>query len=296
MNTNENSNATWWRKAGLPGVPVLARNGRPVQDAASLVRDGNGKAVLFEKPNPEPVVRALMCHFSQGMEAVHFVADDQRVPDVIGFAITTGGPLSIVQRIQAKTVVDLFEQYNFVNRSSESYRLPAAFGEYIEGLPGRAWGIPAKLATEEKAIQLAQVAEYTLGTDAEVVRDTDGGFFVVIPHTDRVTRGEALLRLVYAIDLLNRFDLISGGDEGAIDVENDEQKMFDSSYDSGEQYNIQARIESKLDTILSRLGQAGAAAETPLADSIATGAELLENIAAARKANRPGKSASKRSA
>ena len=309
MSMNETSNVSWWQKAGLPGMPIWAEGGRKMNDPTALIRDGNGKPVLFEKSNPEPLREALMVHLCRGVKVVRFVTDsgaiasyersadtttpgNKQVAPVVAFAITAEAPLTIAERIGVGVIADMFERYALILPSSASYQLPRIFDEYRRDWPDNAWGVPAKIASEEKAFQLAQVAERILGTEAEIIRESDGSFVVVVPHTDRITRDDAMVRLFYAIDLLNHFD-IAEGDAGMIAVDEDGQEMYNRSLDGAEAYMAQQRIESMLKEILSRLGQnAAMGAETPSTATARTKGRGLEALIPASGK----KSSSKRSA
>lgn len=277
MSATEISNVAWWQKAGLPGMPIWAKTRGKITDPAFLIRDSNSKPVLYEKPNSEQLREALMLHLGRGVKIVQFVTDIMAYecrPDytaasakytspIVAFATASDsdGPLSIVERIGVKVITDMFTNYSLVIPTSESYRLPRIFNEYRQDHPEDAWGVPAKVASEEKAFQFAQVAERVLSTPAEIVPEPDGSFFVVIPHTDRIIQNDALLRLYYAIDILNVFDVFPG-DEGMIAVDEDGQEMYNRSLDGAEAYMVHKRVESKLDVILAHLGHPGADSHT----------------------------------
>jgi hypothetical protein len=309
METNEISDVGWWVKTDLPGMPILAMGGMPLNERDILIRDGGGKLILFDKPDlgnvchAAAVGKALAYHLHRKVRVVRFMnainraaygPSSRTVPSGAAFNIDASNPLTITERIQSRMISDLFERYVFVAPSAASYRLSSIFHEYRHDNPDDAWGLPAYVGSDEKAFQLAQVAERILGTEAEIVREPDGGFCVVIPHTDRIVGDDAMLRLSLAIDLLNHFNISLDGEAGMIDVEEDEQKMFDRSLSGATTYDVQKRVEVKLDEILSRLERPEAAKGVGNADTPVREKRLAKPADAAPK---PGKSAaSKRSA
>jgi hypothetical protein len=260
MKTNEISKVAW-QDTELPGTPV-GDDERWMDHHIALIRDGDGKPILFDRSKSEPLRDAFETQFYRTVKVVRLVPKDaftnyvpgcKKFAPVVAFALPTGAPLSITQRIQAKTIADMFSNYMLVNPISESYRLPSVFRDFRRDIASDAWGIPLTLEGEGKAFQMALVAERILETEAEIVRDSDGSFFVVISHSDKMAQGDALLRLAYAIDLLGQFNITPSSGGGMITVDASEEGMFDRSLDGATTYEVQKRIENKLDAILSRL-------------------------------------------
>ncbi len=205
----------------------------------------------------------------------------------------TAGKLTIPERHTLQIMTRYFDSYYpGFQADSEYVTFPSAM---------RAYGAPAEYEEETDAFEAAEVLTEVSQLDSDVI-ETTNGYAVVLYDECGNLADSCVAEVVGATRVLESFSCARKQKRCFDTVMDDDGYSENWQKRIGEQYTQQRRIEETLNAVLSRLGHPAA---QDIADSITTGAELVENIEAiARPGGRSGgvgkiagkKSSTKRSA
>ena len=195
--------------------------------------------------------------------------------DYVAFRYTGAGRLSLLERHTAGVLALMAQDHYPPMKRRDRTVFPTALSDLPKELQSPRPHVPAwKAFTEDKAIQVAEVLEAMWpNITATVFEDGDGWFVAIDSGKDEFDSPETLERVETVLWMLSTFDVVPnerGMEEQ--DFDDDEKEYIHTrAVRAFNAYSSQQRIEDGINAILARLGH-------PIADSIATGAELVANI------------------
>lgn len=276
----ENTAVPTWKKLELPGLPVLrGANGEEARPS-TVLRDAAGNAVLCSFL-PWFAVQVLNKRFDNKIEVVYFVTDEQEyrrfrssgIPGEVtftypkcGFAYTGNEPLSIPERAEASAIIWMHEQYVFSTPRAVNYQYPDAMKALSKHVPDGRVTLPFETFNEEKAYQFASIVGTILQHPTDVVAH-DGGFYVTISGDIVRDYSDEFVAMSYYGELLEKFHVIPDIDsDDGLSHNVSSEDDFSSLHHVSEHTTQQARIESKLDQLLTLATQTPSpATKTPTA-------------------------------
>ena len=316
MSTNENSTtkAPAWKEAGLPGCPVFLVPPHKVYFAPldALITDDTGKIITASSDSGLDSI--LSESLRKSIEAIKLMPElaggvlgtvNNQYLDIVAFQYTGSGRLSLLERHTAGVLARMAEKYYPPMKRRDRTVFPSALEDLPKELQSPRLNVQQwKIFTQDKAIQVAAVLE-AMWPDVKTTVFEDGdGWFVAVDAGEYEFEGmETLERVETVLWMLSDFDVVPNeysmgtlaAGLSAEDYQEERKRLDEKAVRTFDAYTAQQHIEDGINAILAHLGH-------PIADSIATDAELVSNIESAardrhtRQAKPKSKATSKRSA
>lgn len=249
---------------------------------SQIVRNGDGD-IIFTSPRCKSVVKMLAEALGLPFFSVYFVDGRGNYPAQVAFGLPLGVTLDAMDVSAVAMAAWTNSRYCPGIKRTDAPSFPQDLNEYAEASDSLA-GLDNVFYSLDDANRMAAIIstlyEYSR---PRVIRDGDK-WGVVVNDSHFLDSARALeLRGIHK--LLSKYDVTplartNGGSAPKFADRITEQAAFET------------RIEDGINAILAHLGQPAA---QDVADSIATGAELVENIEARARRNRPAKAAGRKS-